>query len=116
MKTNNKKKSEIKNRRAARVRSIIFGTAKCPRLSISKTLKNISAQLIDDSKGVTVAYFGNKGLKGKKIEQAAIVGKGIADKAQELKIKEVVFDRGASRYHGRVKALADAAREAGLKF
>ncbi len=109
-----------RERRHARVRRKISGTAECPRLSVSKSNKNITAQIIDDTKGVTLAYVStlDKDIKTKKAnkEAAKEVGALIAKKALDKKIKQVVFDRGGFIYHGVVKELADAAREAGLDF
>ncbi|MBA3899713.1 MAG: 50S ribosomal protein L18 [Bacteroidetes bacterium] len=104
-----------------RIRKIITGTSERPRLSVFRSNKQISVQLIDDSKGVTLlaASSLDKGLesqKGNKLEQAKLVGKALAEKATQAGIELVVFDRGGYLYHGRVKSLADAAREAGLKF
>lgn len=105
-------------RRKARIRSQISGTATRPRLSIFRSNQNIYAQLIDDVEGKTLASASDLKLADKmtKIESAKKVGEEISKKAQELKIKEVVFDRGGFAYHGRVKALADAARDAWLTF
>ena len=90
------------------------------RLSVHRSDKNISAQIIDDAQGVTVAAAssleGGKGSKGSDVAAAALIGKLIAERAIEKGVKDVVFDRGGYIYHGRVKALADAAREAGLNF
>lgn len=109
--------------RHKRVRTKISGTSKTPRLSVYKTLTHIYAQVIDDTKGVTLASASTldpevkKAISGKtKSEQAAIVGQTVAKRALEKKIKTVVFDRGGYIYIGRVQALADGAREAGLKF
>ncbi|MBR3511765.1 MAG: 50S ribosomal protein L18 [Clostridia bacterium] len=113
------RKSE-RARRHARVRAKITGTTECPRLAVTKTNKNIIAQIIDDTKGETLAYVStmNKEIKNKGAnkEAAKEVGAAIAKKAQEKKIKAVVFDRGGFIYHGVVKELAEAAREAGLEF
>jgi large subunit ribosomal protein L18 len=90
-----------------------------PRLSVNRSTKHISVQLIDDSKGVTVAAASSleKDFKGgKKSEDASVVGKLIAERAKKAGVTDVVFDRGGYLFHGRVKALADAAREGGLKF
>jgi large subunit ribosomal protein L18 len=90
-----------------------------PRLSVNRSTKHISVQLIDDAKGVTVAAASSqeKDFKGgKKSEDAASVGKLIAERAKKAGVTDVVFDRGGYLFHGRVKALADAAREGGLKF
>ena len=111
------------NRRAKikrRIRKKISGTAQSPRLTVFRSNKQIYAQLIDDSKGVTLvsaSSYNNKAAdKLAKIEQAAIVGKEIAEKAVKAGITSVVFDRNGYLYHGRVKSLADSAREGGLKF
>lgn len=106
-------------RRHARVRSKVSGESKCPRLCVYRSNKNIEAQLIDDVKGVTLVSSSSMSLKlenGSNIEAAAKVGADIAEKAKAKKITTVVFDRSGYIYHGRVKALAEAAREAGLKF
>lgn len=98
----------------------VFGTTERPRLSVFRSLSNLSAQLIDDESGKTllaVTSIGKKNkLAGKKIEVAKTLGKTLAAKALAAGIKKVVFDRGHFLYHGRVKALADAAREGGLQF
>jgi large subunit ribosomal protein L18 len=114
-------KNVSRKKRHARVRRTIFGTAQRPRLNVFRSSKHIYAQLIDDENGVTlmsastldnnvdVAYGGN-------VEAAKQVGEAIAKRAVEAGHKEVVFDRGGYLYHGRIQALADAAREAGLQF
>lgn len=107
-----------------RIRKKLFGTTERPRLAVFRSSKNIYAQLIDDVKKTTVAGVSTltpdlrseAGKAKTKIDAAKIVGKAIAEKAKSLKIKKVVFDRGGYLYHGRVKALADGARENGLKF
>ncbi len=111
------------NRRAKikrRIRKKISGTAQSPRLTVFRSNKQIYAQLIDDTQGVTLASassYNNKATdKLAKIEQAAVVGKEIAEKAVKAGITSVVFDRNGYLYHGRVKSLADSAREGGLKF
>lgn len=110
-------KQQQRKRRHNRVRSKIGGTAVCPRLSVSRSLTNIYAQLIDDEVGkVLVSSSSLKIKKGKRLEIAKQIGLDIAKKASEKKIKECVFDRGGRLYHGRVKALAEGAREGGLKF
>jgi len=116
-------KKESKNvsrvRRHARVRAKISGTAEAPRLCVYRSNKNIEAQIIDDVKGVTLVSSSSMSLKlenGSNIEAAAKVGKDIAEKALAKGLKKVVFDRSGYIYHGRVKALAEAAREAGLEF
>ena len=109
-----------RERRHARVRTKISGTAECPRLAVSKSNKNITAQIIDDAKAETLVYVStlNDEIKTKKAnkEAAKEVGAAIAKKALEKNIKSVVFDRGGFIYHGVVKELAEAAREAGLDF
>ena len=105
--------------RKHRVRATVSGTAERPRLSIYISNKHITAQVIDDDKGKTLAYastVGAKAQKGSMKERAAWVGEEIAKKAKAAKVKKVVFDRGGHIYHGRVAALADAARNAGLEF
>ena len=104
--------------RHRRVRSRVFGVAKNPRLSVFKANAHIYAQLIDDESGKTLAAASSKEVKskGKKTELAKEVGKMVATKALVKKIKNVKFDRGGFKYHGRIKALADGAREGGLEF
>jgi large subunit ribosomal protein L18 len=111
-------KSKNASRRAARVRTVIRGTSERPRLSVNISNLHISAQIIDDSKGVTLAYATTVGQSttGSRIEQAANVGKDIAAKAKKAKVTKVALDRGRRAYHGRIKALAEAARESGLEF
>jgi len=109
-------KSSKRIRRKARVRAKIFGTVKKPRLSIFKSLKHTSVQLIDDEKGKTLIAVDDKKLKGNKTEKATEVGKLIAEKAIKKKIKTCVFDKSGYKYHGRVKAVADGARTGGLRF
>lgn len=111
------------NRRAKikrRIRKKLFGTSKVPRLSVFRSNKQIYAQIIDDTKGVTLASassYNNKATDNKpKSEQAALVGKELAEKALKAGVETVVFDRNGYLYHGRVKSLADSAREGGLKF
>ena len=109
-----------RDRRHARVRTKVSGTTECPRLAVSKSNKNITAQIIDDAKAETLVYVStlNDEIKTKKAnkEAAKEVGAAIAKKALEKNIKSVVFDRGGFIYHGVVKELAEAAREAGLDF
>lgn len=108
-----------RERRKRRVRAKISGTSARPRLTVFRSNKHISAQLIDDEKGVTLLTVSDqhiKNAKGTKTKRALAVGKLLSDKAKRKKVKAVVFDRGAYRYHGRVKALADAARDGGLTF
>jgi len=105
--------------RKGRIRSRISGTSVRPRLSVFVSSRHISAQLIDDTTHKTMAAvstIGSKSAKGTLTEKAAWVGAEIATKAKAAKVKEVVFDRGGHQYHGRVAALADAAREKGLEF
>ena len=109
-------RNEMRKIRHARVRKQVIGTKDIPRLNVYRSNKNIYAQLIDDETGVTLASASSMKLKGNNIEIAARVGKMIADEAKSKKISKVVFDRGGYLYHGRVKALADAARENGLEF
>ncbi len=113
-----------RKRRHARVRKRISGTPECPRMNIFRSINHIYAQVTDDVNGVTLVAAStldsgltSDDLQGKtKTEQAKLVGKLVAERAIDAGIKEVVFDRGGYKYHGRVKALADASREAGLKF
>lgn len=107
-----------KNKRIRRIRAKIQGTAARPRLTIFRSLQNIYAQIIDDAKGNTVVAFDSRQIKGGKSDlgTAEKVGAEIAKLAALKKIKEVVFDRRGYKYHGRVKALAEAARKGGLKF
>ena len=116
-------RNEARKRRHARVRQKIFGTSNVPRLSVFRSLKHIYAQIIDDDAGYTLVSASTldadvraqvDGLS--KVEQAELVGKRIAEKAQSKGVTRVVFDRGGYVYHGRVKALADASREGGLVF
>lgn len=113
-------KNKIRQKRHMRVRNRIHGTAERPRLNVFRSLAHIYVQIIDDDKGVTLtaASSMDKGFEGSggNIEGAKKVGAAIAKKALDAGITEVVFDRGGYIYHGRVKALAEAAREAGLKF
>ena len=115
-----KKKSLARLKIKRRVRGNVTGTADRPRLSVFRSNKQIYAQIIDDSNGVTLASASsiNKGaVKGlPKLEQAANVGKMIAESAKKAGIETVIFDRNGYLYHGRVKQLADSAREGGLKF
>ena len=112
-------RNAMRKKRHLRVRETISGTAECPRLNVFRSNTNIFVQLIDDVKGVTLASSSSVELKlknGGNVEGARLVGKDIAEKAKKLKIKNVVFDRGGYLYHGRVEALAEAARENGLEF
>ena len=106
-------------RRHKRVRAKIFGTKKRPRMSVHKSNTGLYVQLIDDESSKTLVSAHTKELKDKKgngSAQAQAVGKEIAKRAKEKKITSVVFDKGGYKYHGRIKAVADAAREGGLKF
>jgi large subunit ribosomal protein L18 len=118
-----KTKQELRIRRHWRVRSKVHGTTDRPRMSVCFSGRNIHVQFVDDSKGVTLAAastveenFGKKGKGRSNVTIATQMGKIAAERAISKQIKAVVFDRGGSRYHGKVKALADAAREAGLVF
>lgn len=109
----------VRKRRHDRVRAKISGTTVCPRLNVFRSNNEIFAQIIDDTNGTTLVSSSSVELKiknGSNIEGASLVGKDIAEKAKKKKIKTVVFDRGGYLYHGRVKALAEAARENGLEF
>ncbi|MCR4311676.1 MAG: 50S ribosomal protein L18 [Candidatus Uhrbacteria bacterium] len=110
-------KRHRQERRAIRTRAKIQGTATCPRLTVFRSDKHISAQLINDELGRTLAAATDmKSKEGKPIERAATVGTLLAEAAKAAGVTKVVFDRGSFRYHGRVKALADAARASGLEF
>ena len=112
--------TERKLRIRRRIRKVSFGTEARPRLSVFRSNKEIYTQLIDDNKGVTLASASSRDKdvdsKGSKSEVAANVGKAIAEKALKLGVEAVAFDRGGNLYHGRIKSLAEGAREAGLKF
>ena len=116
IKTEDRKINRLRRHRRVRVR--LTGTAERPRLAVFKSLNHLYAQVIDDAAGRTLASATTVGRKstGKGMEVAASVGKDIAEKAKTAGISRVVFDRGGFLYHGRIKALADAAREAGLEF
>ncbi len=111
-------KTEQRERRHARIRAKIVGTAERPRLVVFRSLKKNYAQLIDDGSGKVLASASDTAFldKGSKTERAKKVGAELAKKAVEHGVKACVFDRNGYKYHGRVKALADGAREAGLKF
>ena len=111
---------EIRTRIHKRIRSRVTGTPERPRLAVFRSVNHIYAQVIDDGQGHTLAAAGStekdwKGAGGN-VEGAKLIGKAVAERAREKGIRKVVFDRGGYLYHGRVKALADAAREAGLEF
>lgn len=117
------KKAAARKRRHARIRVRVHGTAERPRLNVFRSLRHIHAQIIDDTVGHTMLGLStsDSGLAGRikgkaQIEQAKIVGEELAKRALEQGIQEIVFDRGGYKYHGRVKALAEGARAAGLKF
>lgn len=105
-------------RRHARVRKTVSGDSLAPRLNVFRSNKEIYVQVIDDVAGITLVSASSKALKvnGGNIEGAKAVGKDVAEKCKKAKIEKVVFDRGGYLYHGRVKALAEAARENGLEF
>jgi large subunit ribosomal protein L18 len=112
-------KNVARQKRHQRIRNTISGTAECPRLSVYRSNAHIHAQLIDDVKGVTLASASSLTLKlanGGNVEAAAKVGEAIANAAKAAGITKVVFDRSGYIYHGRIKALADAARAGGLEF
>ena len=116
------KKLKLRQLRRYRIRKKVTGTSQRPRMAVCFTAQNIHVQFIDDSAGKTIAAastVGKKGVKremGANVEGAKKLGTVAAKNALDKGIKEVVFDRGGTRYHGKIKALADAAREAGLKF
>lgn len=109
-------KKQSRRRIHLRIRKKVNGTPERPRLSVFRSNKAIYCQIVDDTKGHTLTAAGSYGLKGSKTEQAMAVGKLIAEKAKDAGIETVVFDRSGYLYHGRVKALAEGAREGGLKF
>ena len=113
-------KNERRIRVKRRIRKVIKGSAECPRLAVFRSNKNIYSQLIDDVKGTTIASASTKSTKGADKgtakEKATLVGKSIGEQAIAAGILAIRFDRGGYLYHGRIKSLADGAREAGLKF
>ncbi len=113
-----KHKKAMSERRANRVRAKVSGTPERPRLAVSISNLHVTAQVIDDVSGKTLAYATTVGQKltGTMTEKAAVVGEQIAKKAAKAKVKQVVLDRSSRKYHGRIKALAEAARKAGLEF
>lgn len=120
---NIKNKVEARERRHRRVRKNVFGTTQRPRLSVFRSNKHIYAQLIDDTTGETLTTtssldqeYRQQNKKGSNSQAAAAIGAALAKRAMSLNIKKVVFDRNGYIYHGRIKALADAARQAGLIF
>ena len=111
------KNQDSKTRRVKRIRKKILFVSDRPRLTVFRSNVNIYAQIIDDSKAKTVVSANSKEVKAtQKMEQASEVGKLIAQKAKDKKVTKVVFDKGSYKFHGRVKALADGAREGGLVF
>src|SRR5579859_6600606 len=113
------KRNAIRQRIHARIRVKLSGTTERPRLNVFRSLNHIYAQVIDDQKGETLVAASSLQLKlksGGNVAAAKEIGKAIAEKAREKGVKKVVFDRGGFLYHGRIKALAEAAREAGLEF
>lgn len=111
-------KKEKRTRRHTKIRFKISGTETCPRLFVFRSLSHIYAQLINDEKGVVIDSASDKSIKGKmnKTQKAVEIGKLIAKKTADKKIQKAVFDRGGLVFHGRIKAVADGAREGGLKF
>jgi large subunit ribosomal protein L18 len=111
-----------RQRRHRRIRVLVSGTGQRPRLNVFRSLQHIYAQVIDDTTGTTLAAASTNEadtratLNGTKTDRARAVGKTVAERAKEKGVSAVVFDRGGYQYHGRIKALADAAREAGLEF
>ena len=112
-----------RRRRHIRIRKVVVGTPERPRLAVFRSARHIYAQIIDDAAGRTLAAastlspeFKGRGFTGKKVDAAKLVGELVAEKALAANIQQVVFDRGGFKYHGRVKALAAAAREKGLRF
>ena len=120
-KRSNKSKSAARSRRQLRIRKRITGTAVRPRLVVNRSARHVFVQVVDDSKGVTVAYASTleadlRAFDGDKTAKAKRVGELVADRAKKAGISTVVFDRAGNKYAGRVAALADGAREAGLEF
>ena len=119
---NPRQRNVIRQRVHTRIREKVAGTADRPRLNVYRSLNHIYTQIIDDANGVTLASASSMSKKGEErssggnVAAAATVGRLIADRAKEKGVTRVVFDRGGYLYHGRIKALADAAREAGLEF
>ncbi|MCI0347808.1 MAG: 50S ribosomal protein L18 [Acidobacteriales bacterium] len=115
-------RNDVRQRVHKRIREKMLGTAERPRLNIYRSLNHIYAQIIDDTRGVTLAAASTmeeakgKGKTGGSVARAKDVGRTIAERAKEKGVQKVVFDRGGYLYHGRIKALADAARQAGLQF
>jgi large subunit ribosomal protein L18 len=108
--------TDQRTRRHLRLRKKISGTASRPRLSVTRSNANLFVQIVDDARGKTLASASSYKLTGTKIEQAQVLGTEVAKIAKRAKIQQVVFDRGGNKFHGRIKALAEAARAAGLEF
>lgn len=111
-----KTRQDLRARRHLRVRKNVAGTTERPRLVVFRSLKHITAQIVDDTTGRTMMTVTSVKLEGKKSEKSVQVGKMIAEKAKAAGVSKVVFDRAGYKYHGRVKAVADGAREGGLEF
>ena len=111
-----KTRPEMRQRRHLRVRKKVTGTEERPRLVVFRSLKHIYAQLVDDATQRTILTVTDSGLEGKPTEKSVEVGKRLAAKAKDAGVKRVVFDRAGYKYHGRVKGVADGAREGGLEF
>lgn len=110
-------KSQLKVKRQERIRTKLVGTPERPRLSVFRSLKHIYAQLIDDQSGKTLVSVNDAGIKtGNKSEKGLALGKLLATKATEKKITAAIFDKGAYKFHGRIKAVADGAKDNGLKI
>lgn len=110
-------RNKLRLHRKRRIRAKISGSSTCPRLAVFRSLLSVSAQLIDDEKSVTLLSLDTKKIKAKNnLEGALALGKELAKLAKEKGISEVIFDRSGYKFHGKVKSLADGAREGGLKF
>jgi large subunit ribosomal protein L18 len=116
MPVSGKSREQKRSRRHLRVRKKVAGSPERPRLVVYRSLKHITAQIVDDVAGRTLMTVTSTDLTGKKTEKSTEVGKRIAARAKEAGITRVVFDRAGYKYHGRVKAVADGAREGGLEF
>jgi len=111
-----KSRDQLRTRRHFRLRKKVIGSAERPRLVVYRSIKHIYAQLVDDTAQRTIMTVTDSGLEGKPTERSVEVGKRIAAKAKDAGVKRVVFDRAGYKYHGRVKGVADGAREGGLEF
>ena len=111
-----KTRQDLRQRRHLRVRKVLSGTAERPRLVVFRSLKHITAQIVDDTQGRTLLTVTDNAFEGKKSEKSLQVGKLVAERAKQAGITRVVFDRAGYQYHGRVKAVADGARQGGLEF